>query len=342
MPIARRSISLKVAVAAALVASAAGASAQTVLTVSSWVSPSHPLSRAQVEWCGQVTKATENRVTCNVLPKAVVPPPQTFDAIRDGLADVSFTVDGYLPGRFVATKVAEMPFSGDSATATSVAYQRIYDKYIAKLGEHKGVKVLSVFTHGPGNIFNNKRPVRTLADLDGIKFRVGGGVVNDIGKALGVNMTLKPAPQSYELLSSGVVDGVWFPNESVESFNLGKLIKYRTSIPGGLYNTSFVFMMNPDTFARLDPKDQAAIEKLGGETAARMFGRYWDAEDTRSKAFQQAQGIEVTNADEAFIADFKKRTASVEQDWIKAAEAMGLKNAAQVLAEFRAEAKKLQ
>jgi hypothetical protein len=54
--------------------------------------------------------------------------------------------------------------------------------------------VITVFTHGPGIIFNTKKPVTSLADLQGLKFRVGGGMVNDIGKALGVNMTLKPAP----------------------------------------------------------------------------------------------------------------------------------------------------
>jgi TRAP-type transport system periplasmic protein len=329
--------------AAALLALTGAAQAQQVtLTASSWLPAGHLLSRAQADWCGLVSEATQNRVKCNILPKPVTPPPGTFDAVRDGLADLSFSVHGYTPGRFVVTKLAEMPFLGDSAVATSVAYQRIYDKYLAKQDEHQGLKVLAVFTHGPGVIFNNKKPVNTLADLDGIKFRVGGGVVNDVGKALGVNMTLKPAPQSYELLSSGVVDGVWFPDESILSFKLDKLIKYRTAMPGGLYNTSFAFVMNPATWAKIGPADQAAITKLSGEYAARHFGKYWDVEDDKSLAAQKTLGVQIVQADAAFVADFKAKTAPIETAWAQEAEAKGLKGAAAVLQEFRAEIAKVK
>ncbi|MEZ5727084.1 MAG: TRAP transporter substrate-binding protein [Burkholderiaceae bacterium] len=218
---------------------------KVVLTTSSWVPPQHLRSLAQVAWCDDVAKATEGRVTCNILPKPVAPPPKTFDAVRDGVCDLSYSAHGYTPGRYVLTKMAELPGGGDSAIPTSIAYQRIYEKHLARFNEHRGLKVIAVFTHGPGVLFNNKRPIRSLADIDGIKFRMGGGMASDIAKAIKANVTLKPAPQSYELLSSGVVDGVWFPDESTVGFRLEKLIKYRTAIPGGFYTASFAFVMNP-------------------------------------------------------------------------------------------------
>ncbi len=333
---------IKPLVVAGLTAMVSAASADVTLTASSWVPPAHLLSRAQADWCAEVAKQTSNRVKCNILPKPVAPPPGTYDAVRDGLADLSYSVEGYTPGRYTLAKIAEFPFLGDSAIATSVAYERIYRKYLAKFDEHRGLKVITVFTHGPGIIFNNKRPIRSLADLDGIKFRVGGGVVNDIGKAVGANMTLKPAPQSYELLSSGVVDGVWFPAESVDGFKLEKLLKYSTSLPGGLYNTSFAMVMNPATWAKIPKADQAIIEKLSGEWAARFIGKYWEDADRKSKALMQAAGYEATVADAKFVADFKAKTAPIEAEWIKEAEAKGLKNAAAVLKEFRAEVAKLE
>jgi TRAP-type transport system periplasmic protein len=328
--------------ALALTVLAGAASAEVTLTLSSWVPPTHLLTRAQLDWCNEVSKATEGRIKCNALPKAVAPAPATFDAVRDGLTDLSFSVHGYTPGRYLLSKLAEMPFLGDSAIATSVAYQRIYQKHLAKLDEHRGLKVITVFTHGPGVIFNNKQPVKTLADLDGIKFRVGGGVVNDIGKALGANMTLKPAPQSYELLSSGVVDGVWFPDESIVSFRLDKLIKYRTAVPGGLYNTSFALVMNPATWDKIPKADQAIIDKMSGEWAARFIGKYWDDMDTKSRAAQHVAGVQSISADARFVAAFKAKTDPIEAEWIKEAQAKGLKNAAAVLKEFRAEIAALQ
>ena len=318
------------------------ASAQVVLATSTWVPPTHLLSRAQAAWCDDVAKATQDRVKCNILPKPVSPPPATFDAIRDGQADLSFSVHGYTPGRYTMTGLAEFPFLGDDAVATSVAYQRIYERHLARFNEHKGLKVITVFTHGPGVIFNNKKPVRSIADFEGLKFRVGGGFVNDIGKALGVNMTLRPASQAYEMLSSGVMDGNWFPDESVTSFKLEKLTKFRTTLPGGAYNTSFAFVMNEAAWNKISKADQAAIEKLSGEAAARRFGRAWDEEDDKSLQVQRQIGVEMTNADARFVADYKARTAPLEAEWAKKAEEKGLRNAAAVINEFRAEIAKIK
>ncbi len=331
-----------VLVGGALMAAALSAQAQVTLAVSSWLAPSHTLSQTQAKWCDDVAKATSNRVKCNILPKAVVPPPRTFDAVRDGLADVSYSVHGYTPGRYLLTQMVELPFGGDNPVATSVAYQRVHDKYLAKLDEHRGLKVLAVFTHGPGIVFNTKRPVGSLADMQGLKFRVGGGMVNEVGKALGVNVTLKPAPESYELLSSGVMDGVFFPAESIESFKLEKLIKHRTDFPGGLYNTSFAFVMNQGTWNKISKADQAAIEKLNGEAAARNFGLGWEGVDRRGSAFMQANGVTRQTADKAFVDEVRAKTASLEQKWIADAKAKGLANAEQVLREYRAEVAKLQ
>ncbi|MGD9944856.1 MAG: TRAP transporter substrate-binding protein [Burkholderiaceae bacterium] len=333
---------LRAAVLAACAASGAAHAQKVVLNASSWLPPSHTLSRSQVRWCEDIALATDGRVKCNLLPKAVSAPPGTFDAVRDGLADVSFSVHGYTPGRYVLTQLAELPFAGDSAEVTSLAYQRIYDRHLKRLNEHLGLKVLAVFTHGPGQIFNAKRPVRSLADLRGLKFRIGGGIVNEIGKALGVTATLQPSTEAYELLESGAIDGVFFPAESIEAFKLEKIVKYRTDFPGGLYNTSFAFVMNQATWNRIGKADQQAIDRLSGEYAARLFGRGWDQVDRRGTAFMQANHVQMLRADSSFIEAVRARTAPVEQRWIAEARAKGLGNAEQVLREYRAEIERLQ
>ena len=313
------------------------AGAQTVLTTSSWVPPTHSLSTAQKEWCELVEKNSAGKVKCNILPRAVANPPGTYDAVKNGLADVSFTVHGYTPGRFVLTQLAEFPFLGDAAEPLSVAFNRVALKHPQFLQEHQGVHVLAFFTHGPGIVFNTKRPVAKLEDLQGLKWRVGGGMVNEISKALGMNVTLKPATDSYELLSGGVMDGTLFPAESIESFKIDKIIKHASIFPGGLYNTSFVFMMNPATYARLGPAEKKAVDDASGEVAARTFGRNWDRVDRRAHGLMQANAVQVTKADATFVSEVKARTSALEQKWVKDAEAKGLKDAAKVLAEFRSE-----
>lgn len=331
-----------VALAAFAVASLGTAQAQVVLTASSWLGPAHTLSETQKEWCSMLEQKTAGKARCNILPRAVSAPPGTLDAVRNGLADISFTVHGYTPGRFVTTQMAEFPFLGDNSEPVSVAFQRMYAKTPAMQEEHKGVKVLSVFTHGPGIVFNTKRPIAKLDDLQGLKWRVGGGMVNEVSKALGMNVTLKPAPESYELLSTGVMDGTLFPAESVESFKIDKVVKYGTQFPGGLYNTSFVFMMNQAKYDGLPPDVKKAVDELSGEFAARMFGKGWDKVDRRGMAFMQAAGVQLTKADAAFVKAVTEKTSGLVNNWASAAEAKGLKDPKKALAEFRAEIAKVK
>jgi TRAP-type C4-dicarboxylate transport system substrate-binding protein len=313
------------------------ASAQTVLTASSWVPPTHSLSIAQKEWCELLDKNTSGKLKCNILPRGVSAPPGTFDAVKNGLADVSFTVHGYTPGRFVHTQMAEFPFLGNTSEPISVAFNKVAMKNPPFLAEHQGVKVLSFFTHGPGIVFNTKKPITRVDDLSGLKFRVGGGMVSEITKTLGMNVTLKPAPDSYELLSGGVMDGTLFPAESTESFKIDKIIKYATTFPGGLYNTSFVFIMNQAKYDKLGADEKKAVDAISGEVAARHFGRSWDKVDLRALALMQANGVQITKADAKFVAEVKSKTSGLEAKWIKDSEAKGMANASKVLAEFRAE-----
>ena len=313
------------------------ASAQSVLTVSSWAPPTHSISTTQKEWCDLLEKNTSAKIKCNILPRAVSAPAGTYDAVKNGLVDVSFVVHGYTPGRFVAVEMAEFPFLGNFAEPISVAFHKIATKYPRFAQEHQGVKVLAYFTHGPGIVFNTKKPIAKTEDLSGLKFRIGGGMVNEITKTLGMNVTLKPATESYELLSGGVMDGTLLPAESTESFKIDKLIKHATLFPGGLYNTSFVAIMNQARYDKLSADEKKAVDTISGENYARMFGRSWDRVDRRGMALMQANGVQIVKADAKFVADVKSKTAGLEAKWVSDAQAKGLNDAAKILAEFRAE-----
>lgn len=325
------------AAAVGLFAAGIGTAQAAELTLSSWLPPAHALTKdILVPWAEAVEEATEGRVTHTLLPKAVAAPPATYDAVADGLADVSLGVHGYTPGRFVLTKSAEFPFLGDDATSISVAYQRIHERYFADKGEHEEVVVLSVFTHGPGHIWNKVRPVAQVSDLEGLKIRVGGGVVNDVTKALGVTSILKPASASFELLNTGVVDGVFFPKESIAIFKLQDLIRHGTTVPGGLYNTSFFMVMNRGAFDALSAEDQDALMSVSGQALARRAGQAWDAADTWGEGVAREAGVEIQAASDAMLADIAERTRAIEEAWYDEAAGKGIDGKA-VMEAFRAE-----
>jgi TRAP-type transport system periplasmic protein len=323
-----------------LLAAARPAAAQTTLTMSSWVSPQHHLTASVLQvWANDVEKATSGRVKFTMLPKHPSAPPGTFDAVRDGLVDLSFVTASYTPARHILPLLPELPGGGDTALVNSVAYSRIHWKYFQKVGEYRGVKLLGVFTHGPGQMFT-KKPVAGIGDVQGLKIRTGGGVAEQVAKALGASAFVKPAPESYELLSSGVADGVFFPLESIISFKLDTVLEQATLFPGGMYSSAFGFFMNEEKWNKLPKQDQEAIEKLSGEYIARLAGNSWDEADRKGMDALKKSGVRIVHANPAFVTEVKKRSAPIVEEWVKQANAKGV-DAAKILAEFQDELKKV-
>src|SRR5947207_11822377 len=153
---------LLAALAGSVIAAAPPALAQTTLTMSSRASPQHHITAVVLQgWANEAEKVTHGRVKFQMLPKHPSAPPGTFDAVREGLVDLSYVTASYTPARHILPMLAELPGAGETALVNSVAYSRIHWKHFHKIGEYKGVKLLGVFTHGPGQMFT-KRPVHNI------------------------------------------------------------------------------------------------------------------------------------------------------------------------------------
>ncbi len=320
---------------------ALSAHAQAPLTYSSWVPPTHHLTIWQANWAADAEKATGGRVKFQGLPKAPAAAPGTFDAVRDGLVDLSYVTASYTPARHILPLMPELPGAGNTAEINSVAFSRIHWKHFQKFGEYKGVKLLAVWTHGPGQMFT-KKPMKSLSEFQNQKIRTGGGIAERVANALGASAFVKPAPESYELLNSGVADGVFFTFESIVSLKLDKVIGQATVFPGGLYSSAFGLFMNEDKWNKIAKQDQAIIEKMAFEAAARSNGKSWDNADQVGLNALKGAGANIMNATPEMVAEAKKRSGPIIEDWIKQANAKhkGF-NAKAVLDEFHAELKKV-
>ncbi|MHC5655547.1 TRAP transporter substrate-binding protein [Stappia sp. ICDLI1TA098] len=304
---------------------ATSASAETTLRVSNWLPPSHPIVKdILAPWGEQVAEATNGRVKVEIMASPIGKPPAQFDLIRSGVADVGYSVHGYTPGRFKLTPLVEGPFLSDSAEALSVAYWRVQEAMLSKANEHDGVKLLTVFTHGPGMIYTTKKEVASLDDLSGLKMRIGGGIVSEVASRLGMIGVQAPSPQVYEILSNGVADGILFPAESVPFFRIDEVIRHGISVPGGLYNTSFFVIMNRDSWNRLSDEDKAAIDKVSGEAMARLAGKAWDAADAAGTKTMLDKGVTLAAADDAMTAAIVEKLEGINDGFLAAAKAAGI------------------
>ena len=295
------------------------------LNFSSWLPPGHPIvADMMIPWMENVKKATDGRVDFNLLAKSLGHPKAYFDIVKNGMADAGYTCNNYTPGRFVASEGVEIPFLGDTSEAMSVTYWKTYQKYFVKANEYRGVKLLGLMVHGPGQIHNSKKDINSITDLKGMKFRISGGIAGAVAKSLGMVGLQASATKNYEYLSRGVADGTLLPLESIKSFNLMKLVPHTTLVPGGLYNVSFYLVMNKDTFNGLSAADQEAVLNVSGEAFAKMAGKAWDAADQVGLDAMKQNGNSIKTASPQLVAEIKAATKDIEADWVKRASAKGV------------------
>lgn len=321
---------------------AGGARAQTELTFSTWVPLNHPISvNIFNPWFEKVEKESGGKVKFRTLPKPIGAPNQHYDAVVKGQVDAAYATLGYQPERFFPYLLAELPQLGETAVHNGVALWRTHQKFYAKLGMFKDVVLIGLMTHGPGLMHHTKKPVMKPDDLKGQKIRVGGDVPKLIVEHFGGVVITQPAPKSYEILSQGIADGIFFPMESVKSFNIAKIVTHTTYVKGGLYSSSFWFAINKDKFDKLDPAAKAAITKNGGEAFARLAGAGWDKADADGLAVAKENKNTYSEASPEFVAELSKLTGKIEAEYAAKLDKLGLPGK-QVIADYRAELAKIK
>lgn len=303
--------------------------ADYTLTISSWAPPTHGINaRMWPTFVEMVEEATDGQVTAE-LKMGLAPPPAQMDLIQDGAADVSIIFHGYQPGRFVTTKLIELPGYEGSAEAASVAYWRVYEEHLAAANEHRGVKLIALHTHGPAQL-HSSAPVTEMSEIAGLKVRIPGGVGGDVGAALGATGIQVPAPKVYETLASNAADGVVMPMESRRGFKLTEVAQNVYELPGGLYRGSFAFIMNEDAFADLPEELQQKLEEeVFGEPLSRALGAIWDEIDTVGReATLETEGNAINAASEADLEKFAEITNAVTASVLEELSAAGIDAAA--------------
>ena len=103
-----------------------------------------------------------------------------------------------------------------------------------------------------------------------------------------------PAPQAYESLETGTLDGVAFPYDAMRGFRLAEQLTYHTEVP--LYTLTFYLVMNKQVFDSLPEElQQVLLDNSGMEEALRVAAS-WQEEEELGRAFsleQNGQIIEV-------------------------------------------------
>jgi TRAP-type C4-dicarboxylate transport system substrate-binding protein len=330
------------AAATAVLASLQSVQAQE-LSVSTWLPAQHHINSGILEpYAERVAAATEGRVTLKFLGKPLGSPADHFELARKGVADITWSNFTYEPKRFAVFTLFELPFLSESSTVNSMAAWSTYEKYFAgKLKSLDGVELLGMMQLDAGRINMREHAVINVEDLAGKKLRAGGPIQSALlEKAGGVTVTA-PQSKSYELLSTGVVDGTFANTEALNGFKLFEVVKHQTVVKGGAYNGIFFIAMNKKRFDSLAENDRAAIREISGAALSRAAGEDWDHASEVGFNVAKEAGVEFSEPSQGLVDLIQEVRAEQEQVWMESALEAGIENPREVMDFFFSEVARL-
>jgi TRAP-type C4-dicarboxylate transport system substrate-binding protein len=291
-----------------------------------WPSTAMGPSTILAPWCEKIARDSGGRMKCQIYPSMQLggTPPQLIDQVKDGVADIVWTLPGYTAGRFPLMEVFELPFMTNSAESASRAAWDYYQQVGQK--EFPGIKALAVHVHDEGYVHTVKTPIKTLADFKGQRMRAPTRQTNRMLSALGATPVAMPLPALPEALSKGVIDGFLLPWEVIPSIKAHELVKYHSETDPqarALYSAVFLLGMNQARYDSLPADLRKVIDDNSGAALSGAIGKTWDASAPAARKLAVERGNVIYVIPSAELANWQKATAALPDDWVKDVTAKG-------------------
>src|SRR4051812_38789211 len=284
-------------------------------------------------WMEQVSKRTNNAVTFEHYPaQQLGKATDMLKLTQTGVADIGYVAPGYASEKMPVSEAAMLPGAFEHACQGTLAYWKLARNGVIAEQDYtaNGIRLLLAVTLPQYRIFTVKQPVKDVADVTGLKLRSTGGAQDLTLRALGAVPVRMAAPDAYESLSRGTMDGLLFPLESVVAYGADKLVKHATD---GFGFGSFVvsYSIRETAWKKLTPEIQKAMVDVANENMPSVCREVQKADET-TKEKLQAAGVrfEPLQPDK-----FKDLLKGVNKSWAEGLDSRG-KRGSDALKEFDA------
>lgn len=282
---------------AALLATAAlagAASAECEITLRS--SDTHPDGYPTVEgvkaMAAEVKEKTQGRICIEVFPSSQLGEEKdTIEQTQFGVIDMIRASFGSFNDIVPITQTVSLPYLYKSDEHLHKVMDGPIGQEIAKGFEEHGLVPLAYYDGGARSFYNAKKPIKTVEDLKGLKFRVmQNDVFVDMMTALGATATPMPYGEVYSSIQTGVIDGAENNFPSYDSSGHAEVAKYFT-LDQHLMVPELVAMAKT-SWDKLSPEDQA-IMREAAQNSATLQRRLWAEQEKASEDKVAAAGAEI-------------------------------------------------
>ena len=318
----------RLALAVALVGAPIAAGAQVELDISVPWGPGEFHSLNAARFAERVKEVTKGEVVMATHPGGTlgVKANESLRSIGEGVVPMGEYALFQNASRGASLAVETLPFlveDYDELKTLHKSFRPVWDKVLEKNNQ----KALYIVPW-PNQFFFVKRPIATIDDFKGLKMRSLDRLTTDWINRLGMTPVQVTNLEILQALGSGMVDGVPTSAGTAVAQKYWDFMKYG-------YQTnhiwaSNVMAINLDTWKKLDPRHQEAIEKAARE----LEPEFWEAskqDHAKKVAELKANGMDIQPASQPMLDEMVKRTTSL---WDQYAKPMGAE-ALQALAEYR-------
>lgn len=277
---------------------------------------SHYVPKFVKKWMDDITKATNGQVEfeyygAEQLGKAK----DMLTLVQSGVADVAYVAPSYVSEKMPLSAVAELPGGFSSSCVGTHAYWKLAtgNGIIAKREmQPNGVRLVFTGMGAPYQVLSTK-PIDGVASLSGQKLRSYGGAQDVILKQIGAVPVRMAAPDMYEAVTRGTLDGVVLPYASVASYKLQDQVKYAT-VNQNFGSVALNYVMNEKKWQSLPANVRAAIDKASAD-AIDYACAYMDKDAVDAAAKLQQGGVKMVSfgaADEKII---REKLSTIGPQW---------------------------
>ena len=193
----------------------------------------------------------------------------TIEQVRSGVIELNRVSMAPFNGTVKETIVPALPYIFRSEDHMHKVMDGAIGDQIKAAFEPAGLVVLAFYDAGARSFYNKKKPINSVADMKGLKFRViQSDIFVDMVAALGANATPMPYGEVYSAIETGVIDGAEnnFPSyDTAKHFEVAKnySLDEHTILPE-------VFVMNKAAWDKLTPEDQAIFKQAAKDSVAKQ------------------------------------------------------------------------
>lgn len=273
----------------------------TEVTYASPYPPSHPFSRADIDWMTWVEAHSGGRL--KIKPSwagALISSDESMIELRHGIADIGLITPIYERGGVQMLRAQSGFYGGVASIAEQV---EVYDCLAASTPEFAkelaGLHVLAVQGGNLPGVLTRTRPVRTLDDLKGLRLRAPVELI-PILRSLGADPVNMPMNDVYSALAKGVLDGVVAPADTLQTLHFAEVARYfwTVRIARGAYPAR---AMSDQAYRRLPPDLRRVFDDSRAVWEAAL-DRQISASVAAGEAFGRKHGVSfspVSPADQA-------------------------------------------